>query len=129
MGFYLMSMFSVYPNFVYFRWARRHRSHHRHTDTDHDPYNASRGLLWTHIGWMIFKTDLQAGTADISDLRNDPLVQFQHRWYFSFLFLFGYLLPSIIPGVLWGDWKGGFYFSAALRLTVAHHARSFRQCH
>ncbi|KII85414.1 hypothetical protein PLICRDRAFT_44716 [Plicaturopsis crispa FD-325 SS-3] len=102
-------------------WARRHRSHHRHTDTDLDPYNAQRGLLWTHIGWMLFETDLKTGSADVSDLRKDALVQWQHRWYFTLLTVFGYILPAVIPGVLWGDWKGGFYFVGALRLTLCHH--------
>ncbi|KIJ06764.1 hypothetical protein PAXINDRAFT_103232 [Paxillus involutus ATCC 200175] len=105
-----------------FWWASRHRSHHRHTDTDLDPYNSERGLLWTHIGWIIFDTDLRAGPADISDLKKDPLVQWQHRWFLVILAIFGYALPMCIPGLLWGDWKGGFYFVAALRMTACQHS-------
>ena len=102
-------------------WARAHRSHHRYTDTDLDPYNTKRGLLWTHIGWMLFKSTLRSGTADISDLRRDDLIRFQHEHYFSLAIIFGFLLPAIIPGFLWNDWAGGVCFSAALRLTIAHH--------
>jgi stearoyl-CoA desaturase (Delta-9 desaturase) len=102
-------------------WARRHRSHHRHTDTDLDPYNSKRGFLWTHIGWTIFRTDLRPGAVDISDLQKDPLVQWQHRWYFLIVAAFGYVLPSAIPGVLWGDWNGGICFAGALRMTCCHH--------
>jgi stearoyl-CoA desaturase (Delta-9 desaturase) len=102
-------------------WARKHRSHHRHTDTDLDPYNANRGLLWTHIGWMIVESDLRSGSVDTSDLRNDALIQWQHRWYFPLMIFFGYLLPTIIPGLLWGDWNGGFFLAGNLRLTIAHH--------
>lgn len=105
-------------------WARRHRSHHRHTDTDLDPYNSERGLLWTHIGWIIFESDLKPGPADVSDLSKDPLVQWQHRRYFVILTVFGYLLPMVIPGLLWGDWKGGFFFVGAFRLTACHHVGS-----
>jgi len=104
-------------------WARRHRSHHRHTDTDLDPYNSKRGLLWTHIGWMLFKTDLRPGAVDISDLQKDPLIQWQHRWYLLILVAVGYVLPSVIPGVLWGDWNGGICFVGALRMTCCHHVR------
>lgn len=104
-----------------FWWARRHRSHHRHTDTDLDPYNSERGLLWTHIGWVIFDTDLRPGPADVSDLKNDPLVQWQHRWYFVILTFFGYILPMCIPGLLYGDWRGGLFFVGALRMTACHH--------
>ncbi|GJJ15536.1 hypothetical protein Clacol_009814 [Clathrus columnatus] len=103
-------------------WARAHRAHHRHTDTDRDPYNSKRGLLWTHIGWIIVKSDLHSGTTDISDLRNDPLIQWQHRWYFTLQAIFGHLLPAMMPGLIWNDWKGGICFSGALRLTLAHHA-------
>ncbi|KAF8981857.1 hypothetical protein BDQ17DRAFT_1379305 [Cyathus striatus] len=98
-------------------WARAHRSHHRHTDTDLDPYDANRGLLWTHIGWMVFKSKLRSGAADVSDLRKDPLIQWQHHHYFPLAMIFGYLLPSLVPGIFWGDWLGGICFSGALRLT------------
>jgi stearoyl-CoA desaturase (delta-9 desaturase) len=104
-------------------WAGAHRSHHRYTDTDLDPYNSQRGLFWTHVGWMIFKTRLHAGKADVSDLRKNNLVQWQHRWYFWLAGFFGCVLPAAIPGFFWGDWAGGFCFSAALRLTIAHHVR------
>ncbi|KAF9026018.1 hypothetical protein BDZ89DRAFT_1135046 [Hymenopellis radicata] len=97
-------------------WCRGHRSHHRYTDTDKDPYNSSRGLLWTHIGWMIFKTGCHSGFTDVSDLRNDALL----RWRYLYLaMLFGFAVPSAIPGF---DWKGGFCIAAALRLTIAHHS-------
>lgn len=102
-------------------WARAHRSHHRHTDTSLDPYDASRGLLWTHVGWMLFKSGLRSGRADVSDLRHDPVIQWQHRWYFYLAPIFGIVLPTIIPGMLWDDWFGGLCFSGALRLTIAHH--------
>jgi len=102
-------------------WARAHRSHHRHTDTDLDPYNSNRGLLWTHMGWMVFKSNLRSGPADISDLRHDPLIQWQHRHYFVLLAIFGIILPAVIPGLLWSDWLGGICFAFALRLTIAHH--------
>lgn len=75
---------------------------------------------------MIFVSDTRSGTADVSDLRNDPLLQWQHRWYFYLLVMFGYALPAIIPGLLWGDLTGGFYFAGTLRLTIAHHVSNFR---
>ncbi|TFK23314.1 delta 9-fatty acid desaturase protein [Coprinopsis marcescibilis] len=105
-----------------FWWARTHRSHHRYTDTDLDPYDSKRGLLWTHIGWMVFKSSLRSGPADTSDLQKDTLIQQQHRHYFLFAAIFGFISPAIIPGLLWGDWAGGLYFSAMLRLAVAHHS-------
>lgn len=99
-----------------------HRSHHRYVDTDRDPYNSKRGLLWTHLGWMLFKTDHRAGSADSSDLRNNWLVMWQHRWYFLLSLVWGFMIPTVIPGYFWGDWKGGVCFSGALRMTMAHHS-------
>ena len=72
---------------------------------------------------MILKSDLRSGPVDASDLKKDTLIQFQHRHYFFFATIFGVLLPAIIPGLLWQDWAGGFYFSSMLRLVVAHHVR------
>jgi stearoyl-CoA desaturase (delta-9 desaturase) len=70
---------------------------------------------------MLFKSDLKSGPADISDLRADPFIQFQHQHYFLLAALFGYIVPTIVPGLLWGDWLGGLCLSACFRLTVAHH--------
>jgi fatty-acid desaturase len=70
---------------------------------------------------MIFKSTLRSGSADISDLRHDPLVCFQHQHYFALAIIFGYVLPATIPGLLWNDWAGGLCFAAAFRLTIAHH--------
>ena len=106
-------------------WSRSHRSHHRNTDTDLDPYNANRGLLYTHIGWMIFKSNVPAGSSDVSDLKKDRLLQWQHRQYLPLLLIFGYVLPAVVPGLLFGDWWGGVCFSSALRLAVAHHVSRF----
>jgi stearoyl-CoA desaturase (Delta-9 desaturase) len=74
---------------------------------------------------MIFKTNLKSGSADASDLRNDSLLQWQHQWYFYLAALWGLIIPTIVPGLLWNDWAGGFCFSFALRLTVAHHVGLF----
>jgi len=34
----------------------------------------------------------------------------------------GFGVPTLIPGLLWGDWKGGFFFAGAARLTFVHHS-------
>lgn len=104
-----------------FWWARGHRVHHRYIDTDGDPYNANEGLLWSHIGWMIVKPEKKVGKADISDLRKDPLIQWQHRYYFLLVIIFGYTLPCLVAGYGWGDFRGGWVYATLVRLTVVHH--------
>ncbi|KAK0194097.1 delta 9-fatty acid desaturase protein [Armillaria mellea] len=103
-------------------WSRSHRSHHRYTDTDKDPYNANRGFWWNHLGWMVFITDLHSGPADASDLKKDKLLQLQHSWYFTLLPIWAIIVPTVIPGYFWGDWIGGFCFATMLRMTFAHHS-------
>jgi stearoyl-CoA desaturase (Delta-9 desaturase) len=63
-------------------WSRDHRSHHRYTDTDKDPYSVKKGLLYSHIGWMVFKQNpKRIGRTNISDLNADWLVVWQHKNY------------------------------------------------
>uniref|UniRef100_A0A1D1ZAM8 Acyl-CoA desaturase n=1 Tax=Anthurium amnicola TaxID=1678845 RepID=A0A1D1ZAM8_9ARAE len=104
-------------------WCRDHRAHHRYTDTDRDPYSAHKGLLYSHIGWMILKQNPNVlGKTDISDLNADWLIRAQHKHYGLFALFCGVIFPTLIPGLGWGDWRGGFYFSAILRLVLVHHA-------
>ncbi|KAI8920511.1 hypothetical protein BC831DRAFT_479353 [Entophlyctis helioformis] len=63
-------------------WSRGHRAHHRYTDTSKDPYNARKGPFWSHLGWLLVKTDYSTvGRVDISDLNRDPIVLWQNRNY------------------------------------------------
>lgn len=104
-------------------WCRDHRAHHRYTDTDKDPYNAHKGLLYSHIGWMVLKQNPNViGRVDISDLNSDPMIRFQHKYYGFFAIVIGLLIPTLVAGLGWGDYWGGFYFAGLLRLTFVHHA-------
>lgn len=102
-------------------WSRGHRAHHRYTDTDLDPYGAHHGLIWSHIGWMIIKPRRKPGVADVTDLHNNPVVRWQHKWYIPLLLTMAFVVPTVIPGVFWGDWKGGYFFAGAARLVFVHH--------
>ena len=102
-------------------WSRGHRAHHRYTDTDLDPYGAHHGLLWSHIGWMIFKPRRKPGVADVSDLTRNPVVRWQHNWFVWLILLMGIVVPTVIPGYFWGDWRGGYFYSALTRLLFVHH--------
>ncbi|CAG8523877.1 6077_t:CDS:2 [Funneliformis mosseae] len=104
-------------------WVRDHRAHHRYTDTDKDPYNAHKGLFYSHLGWMILRQNPNAiGRADISDLNADPMIRFQHKYYGLFAIVMGFVLPTLVAGLGWGDYWGGFYYAALLRMTFVHHA-------
>lgn len=103
-------------------WCRDHRVHHRFTDTDKDPYNAKRGFIWSHIGWMIYKKDSSVlGRAEVDDLLNNKLVIFQNNNYVPLALFLGFLFPTLVAGVGWGDWQGGYYYAAMTRVVIGHH--------
>lgn len=38
-----------------FHWSRDHRLHHKFSDTDLDPHDVTKGLLYSHCGWLLKK--------------------------------------------------------------------------
>jgi len=98
-------------------WAADHRAHHRYTDTDKDPYNVKKGFWWAHMGWLMFKRKEEI-QSDISDLKRDPLLRFQHDYFFPLALLLGFGLPTWIAGYFWGDWKGGFLIAGVLSKVI-----------
>ncbi|EPS98351.1 hypothetical protein FOMPIDRAFT_1061396 [Fomitopsis schrenkii] len=103
-------------------WSRGHRAHHRYTDTPLDPYDANKGFFWSHMGWMLVKPRRKPGVADVSDLSKSAVVRWQHRWYLQLILLMGFILPTLVAGLGWGDWKGGFFYAATARLVFVHHS-------
>ena len=104
-------------------WARDHRAHHRYTDTDKDPYSVRKGLLYSHFGWMLMKQNpKRIGRTDISDLNEDPVVVWQHRHYLKVVLFMGLIFPSIVCGLGWGDWLGGFIYGGILRIFFVQQA-------
>jgi len=104
-------------------WARDHRAHHRYTDTDKDPYDANRGFLYSHMGWMMVKQDpAKIGRASIEDLNADEWIRWQHKYYVYLAVFWGVVFPTLVAGLLWGDWKGGYFFAGVLRLVWVHHS-------
>ena len=104
-------------------WSRGHRAHHRYTDTDLDPYNAHRGFFYSHVGWMMIKPRRKPGVADVSDLAKNPVIRWQHKHYILLIFLVGFIIPTVIPWLLWGDAQGGYIYAGVLRLCFVHHVR------
>ncbi|KAJ3196043.1 hypothetical protein HK101_010283 [Irineochytrium annulatum] len=104
-------------------WCRDHRAHHRFTDTPKDPYGAQNGLWWSHMGWMLMKQDKNViGRVDISDLNKDPLIVWQHKNYLAVASVMAFLVPTLIAGLGWGDFAGGYFYAGVIRLVFLHHA-------
>lgn len=104
-------------------WVEGHRAHHRYTDTNKDPYSVHRGLFWSHIGWLlVIEHDHPKGKVDISDLTNDPMLVWQDKAFDWFSPICALLLPTLVAGLGWGDWRGGLVYAAVIRLVAVHHA-------
>jgi len=107
-------------------WGRNHRIHHRYVDTDKDPYNANRGFWFTHVGWMLTKKDQSDyGYVDVSDFKSNPIVMYQHNNYLPIAMMCGIIAPTMICGLGWGDWMGGYFYAALLKMVVVHHTTFF----
>jgi len=107
-------------------WSARHRVHHRHVDdNERDPYSIGRGFWFAHIGWML--REYPSGKVDFSlvkDLQRDPIVAWQHRWYWPMTIFMNAGLPLLL-GWLAGDLWGVFLLAGVLRLVVNHHFTFF----
>ena len=97
-------------------WGHSHRIHHRYTDTPRDPYDARRGFWFSHMGWMLTKANPKnRARADISDLVADWVVTFQHRHYLLLMITAAFIFPTLVAGLGWGDYWGGFIYAGILK--------------
>ncbi|EGO59931.1 acyl-CoA desaturase 1 [Neurospora tetrasperma FGSC 2508] len=104
-------------------WSRDHRAHHRYTDTDKDPYSVRKGLLYSHIGWMVMKQNpKRIGRTDITDLNEDPVVVWQHKHYIKCVIIMALIVPTLVCGLGWGDYAGGFIYGGILRIFFIQQA-------
>jgi len=100
-------------------WVRNHRAHHRHLDTERDPYDAKKGFWWSHMGWALHPYDPSAfADIDVSDLTSDPQVMLQEQWYMPLAMSLGFIFPTLFCGLAWGDYAGGFWFGGILRTGI-----------
>jgi len=109
-----------------FAWASGHRRHHLHVDdVDRDPYSITRGFWFAHLGWMI--REYPSGRNDFSnipDLKRDPLLAFQHRFYVPLAVALNFGLP-LLAGFIFHDVWGMLILAGVLRLVWSHHVTFF----
>jgi stearoyl-CoA desaturase (delta-9 desaturase) len=96
-------------------------------DHDEDPYDISKGFFHAHIGWLLFKLRPEPPLDNVSDLRSDPLVMWQHRFTLLIGALAGFALPALL-GYLWGGAPaalGGFLLGGVLKVVCVQHSTFF----
>lgn len=102
-------------------WVTGHRAHHRYLDTDLDPYNARKGLLHTHIGWLLLRPPTRDWNVDISDLESDAVVMWQDRYYFPLSVSMCLVVPALVSWIGWGDFWGGLVYAGLWRMIIVFH--------
>lgn len=124
--FVLMLCNSIANQGSIYHWARDHRVHHKYSETDADPHNATRGFFFAHMGWLFVKKHpdiVKAGRElDFSDLDEDVTVQFQKKLDPWFALYMCYVMPAQVAQHFWGEqfWTG-FFVAGALRYCIVLH--------
>jgi stearoyl-CoA desaturase (Delta-9 desaturase) len=107
-------------------WASDHRRHHLNVDdNERDPYSIGRGFWFAHMGWMVRQH--RSGARDftnVPDLRRDPLLAFQQRYY-PILAVAANFGLTFAAGWIVGDIWGTFLLAGVLRLVLSHHFTFF----
>lgn len=105
-------------------WSSDHRRHHRHTDQPDDPYNATRGFWWSHVGWILIAGKYDGDLSNVHDLKDDPICSWQHRNYLLISTVFNVGIPVAL-GLATGRVLSMLLWAGLLRIIVAHHATFF----
>ena len=109
LGYFFVTMGTLAVQTGPITWVGQHRMHHAHSDTDKDPYNASRGLWWSHLGWALHNhpddfDDPQTLREYTKDFCDDRYYQFLNNNVIFVQLLLGVVLYLLggIPWVVWG---------------------------
>ena len=123
---FLMLVNSIANQGSIWHWSRDHRVHHKHSETDADPHNATRGFFFAHMGWLYIKKHpaiFEAGKKlNFDDLLEDSTVMFQKKYDPWFALFMCFVFPGLVC-TLWGDnfWNG-YWVAGALRYVFVLHA-------
>ncbi|XP_050816227.1 stearoyl-CoA desaturase [Gopherus flavomarginatus] len=116
----------AFQNDIY-EWARDHRAHHKFSETDADPHNATRGFFFSHVGWLLMRKHpdvIEKGQKlDLADLKADKVVMFQRRFYKLSVVVMCFLFPTLVPWCFWGESLcNSFFLPTILRYVVVLNA-------
>ena len=108
-------------------WCSDHRRHHKHVDDDEDPYNITKGFFYAHMGWIMFRRNIEQSLDNVKDLQSDKLVMWQHRWWAVIGVFVGFGLPTLIGFLVDGPLGGvaGLLIGGMARLVAVQHCTFF----
>jgi len=103
-------------------WSADHRIHHRHVDTEKDPYNIQRGFWFAHMGWLFIER--KPNLSNVKDLLSDKWLAFQHKYYVLIATAIN-VLVTLVAGFMFGDMFAAIVFIFLLRAFLSHHSTFF----
>ena len=77
------------------------------------------------MGWLMCRkhpdVTRKGKTIDMSDLKADPVIMFQHNYYYFLAALVGFIFPSVTPWYFWGEdlWLS-YVIAMARYVTILH---------
>ena len=105
-------------------WCSDHRNHHKSTDSDDDPYSASRGFWYSHMGWILIEEEkFQNDFSNVKDLEQSKIIRWQHRNIFLIGAFSGIIAPALLGYLIGGVSAaiGGLVWGGLVRLVFVHH--------
>nr|ABX71630.1 acyl-CoA-delta11-desaturase [Lampronia capitella] len=104
-------------------WVRDHRMHHKYSDTDADPHNATRGFFFSHVGWLLTRkhpeVKRRGKDIDMMDIYNDSLLKFQKKYAIPFVGLVCFVIPTLMPMYFWNETlNNSWHIATMLRYIV-----------
>jgi len=82
-------------------------------------------VILFQMGWLMVRKHpqviIKGQKIDLSDLRADPVVMFQHKYYLQLAALCNLILPTLIPWYFWGEDAWTAYAVAVLRYVIVLH--------
>lgn len=108
-------------------WSSDHRLHHgKVDDKEQDPYAATRGFWYSHIGWMLreYQAHRYTDYSNCRDLQKSKIVMWQHKYYLTLVLTTNFGIP-ILLGILFGNLWGMLFLAGLLRLVLSQHFTFF----
>jgi fatty-acid desaturase len=99
-------------------WVGNHRIHHAKSDKPGDPHTPREGIMWAHVGWVVYD-ECRDITHDYTtkyapDIARHKYYMWLNRWHW---------VPSVILGLILLAWGGipMFLWGICLRVTFGLH--------
>jgi stearoyl-CoA desaturase (delta-9 desaturase) len=113
-------------------WVSDHRRHHKYSDKEGDPHSPwrfgddwkalSKGLIWSHIGWL-FDRDVTSHQKFSPDWLADNDIVAVNR-FFPAIVVVTLLAPALIGGLWLMSWQGAvmaLFWAGLVRISFLHH--------